>query len=73
MKAIVMPVLLVLLFALLIVFISPIVYGLGWLAGSLISWLFLPASAEIAGLTIPQIVGIGAVIVMFAKGSSSDD
>ena len=74
MKAVVLPVLLVILFALLVTAAAPLIYGLGWGAGSLVQWLFLPAGAEISGLTIPQIVGIGALIAAFAgnRGGSDD-
>ena len=74
MKDFVLPVLLVILLGLLVTAAAPLIYGLGWCAGSLVQWLFLPAGAEISGLTIPQIVGIGALIAAFAgnRGGSDD-
>ena len=69
MKAVVFPVLLGILFALLVAAAAPLIYSLGWCAGSFVQWLFLPTGAEISGLTIPQIVGIGALIAAFAGSS----
>jgi len=53
--------------------IAPLAYCVGFMMGWVLDLLFFDHGTEVAGLTIPQLIGLGAVISARTGTSTKDE